>query len=462
MTDKGKILIVDSDTTTVQSLKQSVKKFGFNCISTSNCLEMIDLVSKERPDIIFTDFTIHGDNGFSLLEEVKDLDPNILIIILAANGTIESAIGTMKAGAFDYIQKPFSVKQVENSLEKAITHKRRNGGVLINNPVGEPHNFDGMIAESEVMQDIFWKVLKISNSKANVLIYGDSGTGKELLARSVHNRSRLSSEAFIPVDCVALPENLLESELFGYEKGAFTGAESMRRGLLEYADGGTLFLDEICELAPNLQAKLLRVLQEREFRRVGGKSLIKVDLRIIAATNKNPADAVKNNFLREDLYYRLNVIPLELPPLKSRKEDISLLVHHYLDHFGKSSKTGKKNIGDEVINVLMNYLWPGNIRELRNLIECMVSLTDSAEITLSDLPEHISGTLKQNHVKYSELHELPFMTAKNQVIKDFEKEYFKNLLGNCAGNISKGAQLAAVSRRTIYRMISTYDLHKLL
>ena len=334
--------------------------------------------------------------------------------------------------------------------------------MLTNNPVGEPHNFDGMIAKSEVMQDIFGKVLKIANSKANVMIYGDSGTGKELLARSIHNRSRLSWEVFIPVDCVALPENLLESELFGYEKGAFTGAESMRRGLLEYADGGTLFLDEICELALNLQAKLLRVLQEREFRRVGGKNLIKVDLRIIAATNKNPADAVKNNLLREDLYYRLNVIPLELPPLKNRPEDISLLVHHYLDHFGKLSKTRNKNIDDEVINVLVNYLWPGNIRELRNLIECIVSLTDSAEITLSDLPEYITGALKQNHVKYSKLHELPFMTAKNQVVKAFEKEYFENLLGNCAGNISKAAQLAAVSRRTMYRMIHTYDLHKLI
>lgn len=261
-----------------------------------------------------------------------------------------------------------------------------------------PDMFDGMVARSGIMQEIMGKVLKIANSKANVLIYGDSGTGKELLARSIHNRSRLSSEVFIPIDCVALPDNLLESELFGYEKGAFTGAESMRRGLLEFADGGTLFLDEICELAPNLQAKLLRVLQEREFRRVGGKTLIKVDLRIISATNKYPLDAVKSGYLRQDLYYRLNVIPLELPPLKNRKEDIPLLADHFLEHFGKSARTRKKGIQESVLNALVDYSWPGNVRELRNLIECIVSLTDNSQITLSDLPDIYRGPKNQEVV----------------------------------------------------------------
>jgi len=460
MTDSGKVLIVDNDSTSVQSLAQSIKKFGFNWISTSNSFETVELVSREHPDIIFTDFSIHGNEGFSILEDVKDVDPNVLVIILAANSTIESAIGTMKAGAFDYIPKPFSNKQVENSLKKAIEYQQLRKGNSVKDKKINPIIFDGMVARSEIMQEIIGKVLKLSNSKANVLIYGESGTGKELLARSIHNRSRLSSEAFIPIDCVALPDNLLESELFGYEKGAFTGAESMRRGLLEYADGGTLFLDEICELAPNLQAKLLRVLQEREFRRVGGKTLIKVDLRIIAATNKHPLDAVKNGHLRQDLYYRLNVIPLDLPPLKSRKEDIPLLVNHYLDHFGKSAKTRKKEIQESVINVLLNYSWPGNVRELRNLIECIVSLTDNSQITLSDLPEYISGTKKQRSSQYSQLNGLPFMEAKREVLQDFEKEYFDNLLKKCHGNISKAAQLAAVSRRTLYRMISTYSLHR--
>lgn len=459
MSNNGKVLIIDKDNTVQQTLRQSIEKFGFSCVSSKKTCDPIELVSKVSPDIVLAELPTHN-GGMNLLQKVKQFDPNLIIIILASKGTIESAIGTMKAGAFDYINKPFTVKQVEISLRKAIEYIQLHNSSHFIKP-DDTLSFDGIFGKSEAMQQIFTKVLKISDSDANVMISGESGTGKELLARSIHIRSCRNSEAFIPVDCVALPENLLESELFGYEKGAFTGAESLRRGLLEYADRGTLFLDEICELAPNLQAKLLRVLQEREFRRVGGKSLIKVDLRIISATNKNPERAVADQLLREDLYYRLNVIPVELPPLRERREDVPLLVNHYLDHFGKSCNSRRKQVDEEVMNALVKYPWPGNVRELRNLIECVVSLTDDGSITLSDLPGHIMSSVKLKDNQYQKLHELPFMKAKNKVLREFEREYFLNVLKDSNGNISKAAHLAAVSRRTMYRMINTYNLHKM-
>lgn len=319
-----------------------------------------------------------------------------------------------------------------------------------------------MIGQSSVMQNLFERVIKLAKSNANVLIYGESGTGKELIVRSIHEHSPRANKALIPVDCVALPQNLLESELFGYEKGAFTGADFTHHGLLEYADQGTLFLDEICELDVHLQSKLLRVLQEREFRRVGGKSLIKIDIRIISATNVQPLKAVEDGRFREDLYYRLNVIPIEIPPLRQRREDIPLLVNHYFEHFGKSAKSRKKKLDDGVIKALVDYSWPGNVRELKNLVEFVVSLTVGENVRLADLPEYITSKSGPKKNQYSHIQAPPFLKAKAQVLQGFEKEYFSTLLTKCGGNISKAAQMAGVSRRTTYRMINSYNLYPLI
>jgi len=423
--DSAKILVVDDDTSNLKCLKHQINKLGLECLATNNSVKAIDLLSKEHPDILFTGY-----------------------------GSVDSAITAMKAGAFDYIQKPYSPEQIEAAIKKALK-QRRHEKFILSRQIGKSARFDNMIGKSKAIRDIFEKVVKISDSDANVLIYGESGTGKELLARSIHAHSRRSSNTFIPVDCVALPENLLESELFGHEKGAFTGAVSMRRGLLELADGGTLLLDEICELAPHLQAKLLRVLQEREFRRIGGKILIKFDLRIISVTNKVPAQAVKNNILREDLYYRLNVIPMEIPPLRDRKGDVQLLANYFLQKFSKSSKSEIRSFDSAAMTALMNHFWPGNIRELRNVIERLVSLSDAAKICFSDLSGYISSSPNQKKIDLAQKSNMPYYEAKNR----FEEEYFVNLLEGCKWNISKAAKTAKINRKTMYRKIDTFKLH---
>ncbi len=388
---------------------------------------------------------------------------NLHFTCFASIVQLKSAITSMKAGAFDIIQKPVAPNALVNTLRKAIKHiQQTDKGFSPRREVTELDRLDNMIGQSSVMQNLFERVIKIAKSNANVLIYGESGTGKELIVRSIHGHSPRADKALIPVDCVALPQNLLESELFGYEKGAFTGADFTHHGLLEYADQGTLFLDEICELDVHLQSKLLRVLQEREFRRVGGKSLIKIDIRIISATNVQPSRAVEDGRFREDLYYRLNVIPIEIPPLRQRREDIPLLVNHYFEHFGKSAKSRKKKLDDGVIKALVDYSWPGNVRELKNLVEFVVSLTVGENVRLADLPEYITSNSGPKKNQYSHIQAPPFLKAKAQVLQGFEKEYFSTLLTKCGGNISKAAQMAGVSRRTMYRMINNYNLYPLI
>lgn len=318
------------------------------------------------------------------------------------------------------------------------------------------YGFGKIIARSRIMQELFAETIRIAKSDANVMIYGESGTGKELFAQTIHANSRRKKKPFIPVDCVALPENLLENELFGHEKGAFTGAVSAHRGLLQIADHGSLFLDEICELALNLQAKLLRVLQEYEFRRIGSNKLTTVDLRIISATNKEPNEAVKSGLLRQDLYYRLNVIPLVVPPLRKRQIDIPLLFAYFFKKSRSSNRSaGKTTLDPEVLHAMMNYSWPGNVRELKNLVERLISLVDGSRIRLSDLPQDIRSVLGHPQIQQDRLMKSPFFAAK----KEFEKEYFSNLLEIFDGNISKAARFAQIDRKTIYRIIKECNIN---
>ncbi|MFQ5707194.1 MAG: sigma-54 interaction domain-containing protein [bacterium] len=320
------------------------------------------------------------------------------------------------------------------------------------------NRFGSIIGRSPQMQELYKTIIKVSRSSANVFIYGESGTGKELVARTIHAQSQRKNQAFIPLDCVALPRSLLESELFGYEKGAFTGANNLKRGLIEYADQGTIFLDEITELHIELQAKLLRVLQEMQFRRIGGKDLIDIDVRIISATNCDPQEAVLNRKLREDLFYRLNVIPIFIPPLRERKEDIPLLVEHTVGELCKSNDRKRCAISDEAIEYLMNYGWPGNIRELKNLIERLLTLADQDTISIKDLPAEMTTNRVVNATpEYKNAVILPYNKAKQQNIKTFERQYFSRLLDRYNGNISKVAKEAEVSRKTIYNILHKHD-----
>lgn len=321
------------------------------------------------------------------------------------------------------------------------------------------NSFGLIIGKSRPMQEIIKTILKISQTDANVFIYGESGTGKEVIARTLHSHCKRKNQAFIPVDCVALPENLLESELFGYEKGAFTGANDIKRGLIEYADKGTFFLDEITEMHINLQAKLLRVLQERQFRRIGGKKLIDIDIRIVSATNRDPKVAISKKFLREDLFYRLNVIPIYVPPLRERREDIPLLVDHFLEEFSKSSENGRFELSDEAMQRLMNYKWPGNVRELRNVIERLVALAKNTTITVDSLPgEILNHESTPNTIESTYPLTLPYNEAKEKSLMTFERLYFSRLLDRFRGNISKVAKEAKVSRKTIYNILNKHGL----
>ncbi len=457
MRKKLKALIIDDDKIDSKYLAAKLTKLGLDCKILINSAQAIEFISADPPDIVLTDLMMPQKNGLDILHDIKELNLKPIVIVLTAYGSIKSAIDSMKAGAFDYILKPFSPEQLEASIKKAIQYKLlTDENYILHDGDSQIPGSGNIIGGSKVMQDLFEELTKISKSEGNVMIYGESGTGKELIARNIHANSKRKHHALIPVDCVALPENLLESELFGYEKGAFTGAESMRRGLIEYADKGTLFLDEICELAPNLQAKLLRVLQESEFRRIGGKELIKVNIRIISATNKKPEDAIKNGTLREDLFYRLSVIPVELPPLRKRKEDIVILLDYFLNKFNDSENSIRKTFSPKAIDVLTNYLWPGNIRELQNLVERVVSLIDGPVIKLNHLPENTRTSAQQNQDNH--LNDSPFLDEKKKILENFEKTYFKNLLIKYHGNISKAAEYAKISRRTLYRMINTYEL----
>lgn len=313
--------------------------------------------------------------------------------------------------------------------------------------------FEHIIGQSSVLKRIFEKISLIAKTDSNVLIYGETGTGKELIARTIHNQSLNHQNDFVPVDCVALPANLLESELFGYEKGAFTGAVNRKYGLLEFANNGTLFLDEISELSANLQAKLLRVLQERQFRRVGGKALINVNIRIIAAMNKNPHKAVLGGLLRKDLYYRLSVIPIYIPPLRKRKEDIPLLVKYFLQKTIQKNSFEPKTISRKTMNLLVNYCWPGNVRQLQNMIERLALLTPKPVIDVEDLPDNIKSLKNSNEISC-----LPLVEAKRKHLENFEKEYLKRLLKETNNNRTRAAEIAGVSVRTIFRMLNRYNI----
>jgi DNA-binding NtrC family response regulator len=482
MESKRKILLIGKKSESSNLLEQVIEHLGYRCLKLTHSSNLLDFVSLERPDIVITDLNGSEKDGLDILKELRKCDPNSVVIILTANATLGSAIEALRFGAFDYLIKPVSQEQLEAAIRRAAHCKflsvQKNLSIMekleaairkVTNPkrptvdkvsllkqISENQSSDNVIiGKSKVMQEIFDQVMKISKTDANVMIYGESGTGKELIAHSIHANSHRKTKAFIAIDCVALPETLLASELFGYEKGAFTGAESRREGLLEYADHGTLFLDEICELAPNLQAKLLRVVQQNEFRRVGGKRLLKVNLRIISATNRDPAEAVRTGQLRPDLYYRLNVIPLELPPLRARKEDIPMLVKYFLGKFGAVTNGETKMVDPPAMEAMMNYDWPGNVRELKNLVERVVTLTDGPKILLSDLPRCVRNSTEHENLKYAITPNLPFLEARRQIMQEFEKEYLANLLKQCAGNISKAANIAKISRRTMYRVLNS-------
>lgn len=451
-----KVLLADEEPEILNDRSKLILELGFDCLVAKDGEEAIKIIQKENPDVVLTDLKMPNQGGLEVIKATKEMDSNIPVIVFTGYGTIESAVQAMKLGAFDFIQKPFSPEMMEVVLTKAIEHRKlKDENVALKTQIQEKYQLENIVAKSKVMNDVAKRALKVAKSDANVLIYGESGTGKELIARSIHLHSQRCNGPFIPLDCVALPATLLESEIFGFEEGAFTGAVKSKPGVFELADSGTLFLDEIVELELNLQAKLLRVLQERQFRRIGGKKLINVNVRIIAATNSNPQKAVQEKKLRDDLYFRLNVVPIYIPPLCDRKEDIPLLTYHFIEMFNLQLPNEIESITKTAMQCLKRYNWPGNVRELQNVIEQAMSLTDKEIISLEDIPENI----KENGESFEEfLNDINFKEAKDKYMKKFGKHYFQNLIEKNNGNISKAARMAGISRRTMYRMLQEFEI----
>ena len=458
MPKKESILIIDDDQEMVKVLKTFIQRMGFQASIATDGVTGINLLKEENPDLLVTDLVMQPVDGLQVLREAKSILPDLAVIVMTGNATVHSAVEAMKQGASDYIQKPIDTEEFKIVITKAIEKKRLvDENRDLRSQLEDRFKFDNIIGCSDTMRKVYARIEKAAPTNASILISGESGTGKEMIARAIHAYSLRKTSKFVAVDCVALPTHLVESELFGYEKGAFTGANSSRQGLLETADKGTFFMDEVTELDFDLQAKLLRMLQERQFRRVGGRELIDVDLRIVSATKHVPEKAVESGKFREDLFYRLSVIPIQLSPLRERTEDIPLLIDHFLKQMEDQEVNAVTNISPDAISLLQSYSWPGNIRELKNMVERLSIMASNNRIGVDDLPSSIikgAGTNPSSSIVTA----LPFKDAKNKWLQNFEQKYLEQILEKYKGNITRAAQASGVNRKTFQRLIIKYEL----
>jgi DNA-binding NtrC family response regulator len=439
-----KILVVDDEVPIREMIKKGLSQMGgFNVETAHNGLEAIERIEKDIFDLVLTDLKMPEMDGLELLKNIKGIRPEVMVILMTAYGSIETAVEAMKMGANDYITKPINFDDLLlhiSKVQKESLLLKENR--LLRMEVRKKFEFNNIIGKSKKMQEIFSLIEKVAPGNSTVIIYGGSGTGKELVAKAIHYHSTRAEKPFIPFNCGAIPETLVESELFGHTKGAFTGAIQAKRGLFEEANGGTLFLDEISTILPSVQVKLLRVLQEKELMRVGSTERTKIDVRMIAATNENLEQNMKMGKFREDLFYRLHVFPIFLPDLKDRREDIPLLAYHFLDRYSKEAKKGIKGISKEAMKLLLEYRWPGNVRELENTIERAVIMTDQDHLVPNDFPRDlIEG--------FSEMIKKGVKDRKS--LNDIKSEYIKEILKEVSGNKRIASEILKVNPRTLYR-----------
>jgi DNA-binding NtrC family response regulator len=450
------VFIVDDEQAISKLLTYWVKdKWKYDVEIFSNGEDVLRRLNV-KPDLILLDIMLPGINGIEVLKRVKQLDENLPVIMLSAQGSIEVAVDALRLGAFDYFPKPIDIQRLEPSVKNAIksydlTRELEN----LKENVKKEYSFDNMISADGRMQDVFKLVTKVLNNEITVLVYGESGTGKELIARAIHYNGKRKDKPFIVVNCASIPRELLESELFGHEKGSFTGAHQRKLGKFELANGGTIFLDEVGELEMLLQAKLLRVIQEREFERVGGTELIKTDVRIISATNRDLRLAVEKKEFREDLYYRLNSFPISIPPLRFRRGDILVLAQHFLDFFNKKLGKSVKGFSKKAVKLIYEYNWPGNIREMENMIERCLIICEKDTIDIDDLPSQIRvaepiGDADINGLLFSDDNIIPFEKLKEESIR--------HALKITNGNIVEAAKKLQLGRATIYRLMEKYNI----
>jgi two-component system response regulator HydG len=444
-----RILVADDDQAILRTCRKILEHHGYEVTTAPDGDSALSLLKSSHYDLFLVDMLMPGLSGLETVSLARQVDPTLMILMLTAYATIQTAVEAVKRGVFDYLAKPFTADQIRSAVEQSLRQKQLleenfNLPEQLTNKLG----FDKILGTSEAMQKLFGTLQKVVRTNANILIQGETGTGKDLVARTIHAHSFRRDKPFLAVDCAALPENLLESELFGHEKGAFTGADRLKRGQLELAHTGTLFLDEIGELSFALQAKLLRVLQEREFRRLGSERQILVDIRVISATSRDLRNEIVAGKFRQELYYRLNAVTVSLPPLRDRQNDISILANHFLSHYCQEYQLTPPEVCSGVRKLFAGYEWPGNVRELQNVIQHAVLMAESKSIGLCDLPEYMQTGSRE---------ELSFLEVRDKEAETVEKPFLEDLLRKHRGNISKAAAEAKLSRKTIYRLVKRFS-----
>jgi len=447
----GKILIVDDDLGMRETLEAVLKEDGYQVDTAGDGAQAIQAVQAKAYDVILLDVRMPDASGLDVLTRVKKIAPETAVIMMTAYGTVKTAVEAVKSGAYDFLTKPFELDEMRLQIKKVLELQQlTQENVELRSLLQERVVFRDMIGISQAMQEVFAVIRKVVNYDVTIMIGGESGTGKEMVAQAIHYNSSRRDKPFIKLNCAALPDTLLESELFGYDKGAFTGAVTGKPGRFELAEGGTLFLDEIGDTSPNMQAKMLRVLQEKEFERVGGRRTIKVDVRILAATNRDLKQEVEAKRFREDLYYRLNVVPINLPPLRERREDIPALVDHFLHELNPVFHKDFTTVSPEAMACLLRYQWPGNVRELKNVLEKAILLGEGPSILSTHLPDEVRTLPGVNRA---------FANGKDRAsLDDLEKEHISQVLREVQWNQSKAAEVLGIHRNTLRKKIERFNL----
>ena len=451
-----RILVIDDEEAVLRACVRALSEIpNAEVISEQRSPRAAELLKEKSFDLLVSDIRMPEMSGIELLEVAHENDPDLPVILVTGYPTIETAVESVKLGAADYIVKPVLPDDLLATAERVLERERlRRENRVLRRQMERSYTFGELVGRGAAMKNVFDTIGRVAETDVDVLIVGETGTGKELVARSIHANSRRKNKRFIPVDCGAIPENLLESELFGHERGAFTGAHQRSIGLMELADGGTFFLDEVVSLPLSVQAKLLRALQERQVRRVGGKQEISVDIRVVAASNLNAADEIRAQRFREDLYYRINVGRIELPPLRERGEDVSLLINHFLDRYAKEMGRPVRKVSPEAMEILTSYSWPGNVRELQNVIKRALVMSRDEVLAVEDLPDEIVAQSRTTTQEEG----MGLFILREQRIAAFERQYLTDLLKTHGGDVSESARDACVPRGTFYRLMKKYEI----
>ena len=452
---KKLILIVDDEKAARFGMKLALEKDGYQVVEASDGIEAFEIIKAKSPSLIFLDINMPKINGIQVLEEINQMESPPMIVIVTAYGSEKVAVDAMKKGAYDYIAKPYEIDDLRliatHAFEKLALEEEN---ARLRSEIDRLGSRGKIVGESREMNQLFNKIEKVGPSDVTVLVQGESGSGKELVAKEIHKISSRKNRPMITMNCAALPETLIESELFGHEKGAFTGATERRLGKFELADKGTIFLDEIGDMSPNTQAKVLRVLQEQSFERLGGTETLRVDVRLISATHKDLLKEIKEGNFREDLYYRLKVVEISLPPLRNRREDIIILAENFIQYFSDKHRKNVKSISNDAVKIFTKYSWPGNVRELQNVIESAVVMANAETLEISDFPEEISNSDINRSFDYN----LPFRDAKKIVVDTFERNFVSRKLAENNGNISKTAEALGMHRQSLQQKIKDLNM----